>query len=777
MSKNSRSRSNRSKKKKNRSRNNSSRQREIRTEARAEERIVPAAPQELNTDVRAEAEAGTGTYEPETDASVSSDAVIAVTDTASEEKAAAPEEQKNEPVTSETVETAVEEPVVPAAIEEGREVPVEEAAASEVSETSEEEAKVSEATEETQAAPVEEAAPSEVSEIAEEEPETAEIVEDTQEAPVEETEPSEFTESAAAELEITEDEKEEAESPEVHEEIPEEPEFHEIVEEAQEAPEEEPAPSEASEIAAEEHEVSEATEETQEATKEEAAPSETEEHQEAFVVEEVSYEEETPAKEPAPAAAPVKKKKKHTGLKVLAALICVLAYSAAVIYGFFWVDDNIIDPDIYPSGTTINGVDVSGMDIDGAEKALTDDWNTHAISIFDVNGKEIGEIDDFSFSYDIDEQLEHALSPGAETALKRFFEKDKEDIAVKMDPAAGTESFRRQFEALSIVKEAEGDKPSKNAYIDKSDTEFRIVKEVIGNSVDTSLLQKALFNAIANGDETFTFRRSDYHKLPEIVSTSESLLKEREYCVKYLSFTIRLRNPVNDYTIPPSWLDKMIKVSDKGKVTVNDDQVTQFVNDVIYPKFSSVGDTRRLKSAGGGTYTISGGTYGYTVDVEKEHQDLASDLKACEDVEREPSYSGKAPGENWKNDIGNDYIEVSIDKQNVWVVRKGKTVVDTPVVTGVLPRHATPKGVYYIVYKATNTTLKGRNDDGSKYESHVSYWMPFYLGFGLHDASWRWTFGGTIYVHNGSHGCVNCPPSIMPKIFSNTYVGMPVIVH
>ncbi|MBR2546890.1 MAG: L,D-transpeptidase family protein [Eubacterium sp.] len=472
-----------------------------------------------------------------------------------------------------------------------------------------------------------------------------------------------------------------------------------------------------------------------------------------------------------------KKKKRNTGFKVATVLILLLIYCAAVIYGFFWIDDNIIDPDRYPNGTTLNGIDVSGMDIDEAKQALTDDWNTHSISIFDAGGKEIGEIGDFDFKYDIDEQLEHALSPGAETALSRFVQKKKDDIPVRMDPAGNTKNFKRQFGQLSIVKEAKGDKPSKNAYIDKSDTEFRIVKEVIGNSVDTRLLRKAIFRSIAEGDEVFEFRRSDYHLLPEIVSTSQELLDERDYCIKNLSFTIRLRNPVNDYTIPPSWLDKMMTVSDKGKVTLNDEQISQFISEVVYPKFSSVGDTRRLKSAGGGHYTISGGTYGYVIDVEKEHQMLTADLKERDNVEREPYYAGKAPGDNWKNDIGNDFIEVSIAKQTCWVVRHGKVVVETPVVTGVLPRHATPQGVFYIVYKATHVTLKGRNDDGSKYESKVTYWMPFYLGFGLHDASWRGYFGGSIYVNNGSHGCVNCPPSVMPKIFSNSYEGMPVIVH
>ena len=477
----------------------------------------------------------------------------------------------------------------------------------------------------------------------------------------------------------------------------------------------------------------------------------------------------------------VKEKKprrsKHTGLKVFAVLVLLLAYSTAFIAGAFALEKYVVNPDKYHDGTVINGVDVSGMTVDEAEDALTEEWNTHSIVINDTEGKEIGQIKDFGFKYDIDDQLEDAMKPGAERALLRFIKREGAEFTVKMDPAGNSESFKKQFDSLPIIADAVGDKPSKNAYIDKSDTEFRIVKEVIGNSVDLDKLRKAVFDSISRNEKTFEYRRSSYHKAPEIVSTSESLLKEREYCQKYLSFRIRLRNSVNDYTITPAWLDKMMTVKNGGKIKINEDEVDQFIADTLYPKFSSTGGTRTLRSAGGGQYTVSGGTYGFTVDTAKEHDRLIKELKAREDVEREPYYSGKAPNKDGKSDIGDDFVEVSIEKQTVWVVKGGKVKVETPVVTGVLPRHATPTGVFYIVYKATNTTLKGHNDDGSEYESHVAYWMPFYLGFGLHDANWRGAFGGSIYVYNGSHGCVNCPPSIMPKIFSLCYTGMPVIVH
>jgi lipoprotein-anchoring transpeptidase ErfK/SrfK len=62
------------------------------------------------------------------------------------------------------------------------------------------------------------------------------------------------------------------------------------------------------------------------------------------------------------------------------------------------------------------------------------------------------------------------------------------------------------------------------------------------------------------------------------------------------------------------------------------------------------------------------------------------------------------------------------------------------------------------------------------YTSFVNFWMPFYKGYGLHDASWRGSFGGTIYYSSGSHGCINLPYNAAATLYEHTEVGTPVIV-
>ena len=91
------------------------------------------------------------------------------------------------------------------------------------------------------------------------------------------------------------------------------------------------------------------------------------------------------------------------------------------------------------------------------------------------------------------------------------------------------------------------------------------------------------------------------------------------------------------------------------------------------------------------------------------------------------------------------------------------------VVTGNISRHyGTPAIVAQIQYKDRNAVLRGAN-----YATPVKYWMPFYGNYGIHDASWRREFGGTVYLTDGSHGCVNTPPAAMKVIFETMDSGTP----
>lgn len=132
--------------------------------------------------------------------------------------------------------------------------------------------------------------------------------------------------------------------------------------------------------------------------------------------------------------------------------------------------------------------------------------------------------------------------------------------------------------------------------------------------------------------------------------------------------------------------------------------------------------------------------------------------------------------------LGQTYIVVSIGAQKAWFYRGGRKVLAiSDLVTGTQDSttgDATPKGVWYIMYKQSPSTLKGKNDDGSSYSSPVKYWMPFTLsGCGFHDASWRTDWSKTAYLKGGSHGCINIKPSEIRSVWDVVETGEPVIIY
>ena len=119
------------------------------------------------------------------------------------------------------------------------------------------------------------------------------------------------------------------------------------------------------------------------------------------------------------------------------------------------------------------------------------------------------------------------------------------------------------------------------------------------------------------------------------------------------------------------------------------------------------------------------------------------------------------------------YIEVNIEQQHMWFYLNDELYVSTDVVTGNYNSMDTPKGYWSINNKASPATLSGAN-----YSTQVQYWMAFIgSGYGIHDATWRSSFGGTIYKGDGSHGCINTPYNNVKKIYSKAKVGTPVIVY
>lgn len=122
-------------------------------------------------------------------------------------------------------------------------------------------------------------------------------------------------------------------------------------------------------------------------------------------------------------------------------------------------------------------------------------------------------------------------------------------------------------------------------------------------------------------------------------------------------------------------------------------------------------------------------------------------------------------------------IVINIAIQRLYAYDNGKSIFSHAVpITSGKNGFETVTGEFAIYYKQRNFRMTSPFP-GIYYDNVVDYWMPFYLGYGIHDASWRTVYGTQDYPSVGSHGCVNTPLTEVAVLYNWADVGTKVIVY
>lgn len=317
---------------------------------------------------------------------------------------------------------------------------------------------------------------------------------------------------------------------------------------------------------------------------------------------------------------------------------------------------------------------------------------------------------------------------------------------------------------------------TKNADLvyDQQQKSYLVQEEVYGNNIDTDRFKDALADAIVNLQEEISL--ADYAVQPTL-KADDSRLKEligKMNQIAQMKITLKIGG--DQETVPQEKIISWIGIDENANMVVHDEAIRAYVGELA-GKYDTVGKNRSFHTSYGAVVNISSGDYGRKVDQEAEFNALKENLTDGRDLTRDLNFSQKAAG-GAGDDIGSSYVEVNLTAQHLFVYKDGRKVVDTAVTTGKpVNHHQTNVGIFRVKSHEANRTLRGRNDDGSSYASPVKYWMPFDGGIGLHDAPWKSNYGGKNYLTNGSHGCVNLPPSVAGSVFANVSVGMPVVVY
>ncbi len=435
------------------------------------------------------------------------------------------------------------------------------------------------------------------------------------------------------------------------------------------------------------------------------------------------------------------------------------------------------EKDVFASHTTINGVDCSGLTVEETVEALTQANNSKTLTVTEGD-QVLAEITEVDITYDIQDQVEELLQKSHSLGGYLWHGLGGgRNKTISMVVASMTDEKQEELENLEFLQ-VPYTTATTDAYLDMSNVDFLIVEEVQGDQVDPARFVEAVMDCYATDNMTLEFAVEDYYKLPQVTSQDTELLERQTYCKTYLSHTITLTCWDGNVTLTPEEMDALIVV-ENGQVSVDSEAVATFVAQLA-KAHNTVGTARSFTTATGSVIRVSGGNYGYTINQSQEIAQLTEDLLAQKDVTRAPMYTTTAYGGSTgvNGDIGNSYVEICISSQMLYLYKNGTCLLSTSVVTGNSSLgYDTPTGVFRVTYKTTDATLTGTDYDGSEYSSPVSYWMPFYGNYGMHDASWRSVFGGTIYQTNGSHGCVNMPLEAASVVYSNVSAGFPVIVY
>ncbi|WP_311516074.1 L,D-transpeptidase family protein [uncultured Anaerococcus sp.] len=306
---------------------------------------------------------------------------------------------------------------------------------------------------------------------------------------------------------------------------------------------------------------------------------------------------------------------------------------------------------------------------------------------------------------------------------------------------------------------------------------FDIKEAVMGNKLDYGKVRAEIEKAITTDHKDIKLTDS-YYENPTVLSDSKELKQLEEDAKKIEAMNIKFN--FNGFDIKLTGKDLVAMLEQKGdKFTIDYDKLMDFMKKVA-DKTDTYGKDRKFKATGIGEIVVNPGVYGYLLDQAATGDEVLKLFNQRKSGDIEPIYE-RYGFERTKDggDIGNTYIEVDLSRQHLWFYKNGELVVESPIVTGINQGGwQTNVGVGSILSKNTNQTLKGEDFFGGKYSTPVKYWMPIgWDGEGFHDADWRYSFGGSIYQTDGSHGCLNLPPSVAETIFNNVEIHTPVVVY
>ena len=435
--------------------------------------------------------------------------------------------------------------------------------------------------------------------------------------------------------------------------------------------------------------------------------------------------------------------------------------------------------------TYINGVNVSNQNYSVCDALINEGVVNHNLVIEDTDGTQIfiegSEIYSYNYNEIVDAIQYIKDSQNPYLWVKCIFE--KHEYVYHPTRYLDDKKLMQIVKNSALAKKDRFD-PKRKAEIKYTEERGYELIDDTQNLLDWNLLNELVKEASVEDTGYINLKEAGVYKSIERSEEEKKLLSDWDKLEKTLDFNMTYKLATGEeIPVDGAVISKMLLldengdfVFENGEAVIDSDKVHAFVQD-LSDKYDNLYKDKYFKTTSGGIVTIPYTrytTYGSLMNVNAEAEELEAIIKSHKSPgEREPIYIKKEDRGTYANNYGGTYVEVDITNQHMYYYVDNEIAFDTDVVTGCKANgNMTPDCVCFILNKARNVTLIGPG-----YESFVYYWMCITSQIGIHDATWRRSFGGEIYIWGGSHGCVNTPLNKMSELFNMMEIGTPVIVH
>lgn len=456
-------------------------------------------------------------------------------------------------------------------------------------------------------------------------------------------------------------------------------------------------------------------------------------------------------------------------------LIVALVAVVLALVGFLYYVGATQHAGHFPSNTTINGIDVSGMTAQRAKKELSDQVADYVLNIHGREGQEMTiTAEDVELAY-VDNGEVDALLDQYPSYLWLIHMFGTKTLTAEADTAMNDALAEEKIKNLDCFWNYI---PMEEAKIVDNGTEFVVQPPQQGTQLDVRRATDAIRTALKDGQTDLNLDEEGLYLKPAGDVDEAKLAETTERLNGYLKSNLTVDfGDDRIVTIDASVIRTWIKEDASGNLDLDRDLAFDFVKQNMAYQYDTFGLKHKVKIHNGMTLELSKGDYGWCLARGDTTDAILEAVRAGQSGPIEPKwlYKGMHLGED---DIGGTYIEISISEQMMWCYKDYELVVETPIVTGNISKeYGTPYGsVWAIDAKKKDAVLGTMETQG--YSSRVKYWMPFNGNVGIHDADgWRSQYGGNIYLTSGSHGCVNTPEAAVKQIYDTVSIGTAVVVY